>query len=174
MPPPPSPDADPEAGGIRYRADPGSHTAQQGFQPEDFEFPADRRACQSTIRMAVNGCPGASPDGGRIDFICFFVTIPRAAWRQPGLSVSLPGTWEVSAKETDSGSPAQSRRHRPLQDSPATWVLCALSLMEVSAGVSFGSGSWRSLVGTPSSQAAPSPSSELCKGEPCPLREPLF
>lgn len=73
-----------------------------------------------------------------------------------------------------SGSPAQSRRHRPLQDSPAAWVLCALSLMEVSAGASIVSGNWRSLVGTPSSQAAPSPSSELCKREPHPLQEPLF
>lgn len=44
-------------------ADLGSHTAQQGLKPTNFEFLASGSACQSTIHADVHGWLGASCDG---------------------------------------------------------------------------------------------------------------
>lgn len=46
-----------------YQPGLGSHAARQGGPPADSDVLACRRACRSTRRADVSGCPGASPDG---------------------------------------------------------------------------------------------------------------
>lgn len=163
LPSAPSTDADTEAVGMPYQADPGSHATQQGFKASDFEFPAWGWACPSTVHTTMNGCPGASPDGAWIYCIAFWGTIPRARGGDSLDSVFISkarGNAQHSRQIPE--AQGKSRGHSSLEDMQAEWVFRALltyrgiyrhSALLRELGTTGDDSSWHPhLIGSPASQ----------------------
>lgn len=156
-------------------ADLGSHTAQQGLKPTNFEFLASGSACQSTIHVDVHGWLGASCDGAWLYLICS---------DSPFWEATVERAWTLHLPPRHMGKPHRRRQapeakcnfrnHNPQGPSRLCGFSMLCLIIQVSTGAPISSGESETQVGILAEHAhlrtsSVSPNSVLHKREPRPL-----